>query len=443
MERHRRRASTPARTDVTVTARTRASPTRSCTASLRERGHRPPTDQLPDIVYLEDTQPQVMVDSGQVLPAQSCMRRPTDYDIDRHRAGRCAATYIGRRRPLPRLHQRVDAGPLLQPGPLRCGPGSTPTTRPAPSRRSTRPAAGAEGRRRLRPAASLQDQPLVLRDLADRRRRRRSSTTATAGTARPPRPTFDTPRPRIDLFELLKQMNDEGLLNPFADTEGSIDHYLALVSQDSSMLDRDVDRGRPRSTTPSAALDPGRQARASTTSASTASTSSPGRAPSPASRSPGQVPDRAAAPSTSSTPPSPRSRPRSWKFLEYMLEPEQRPAWHIQGGYLPVVEDGGRGPRVQAFWQDALAGRAAARPSTSADGRPRLPRPADRALHRLRRRVEAAMEAVLLDGADVDDALRRARSDEVTRVARALRARSDDRGRPAHGRSHGLRARVA
>ena len=37
-------------------------------------------------------------------------------------------------------------------------------------------------------------------------------------------------------MELLQQMNDEGLLNVFANTEGGIDQYLALVTQDSSML---------------------------------------------------------------------------------------------------------------------------------------------------------------------------------------------------------------
>jgi sn-glycerol 3-phosphate transport system substrate-binding protein len=48
-------------------------------------------EQLPDVIYLEDTQLQAMVDAGQVLPA---------------------------RRALPRLHERVDAGALLQQGPL-------------------------------------------------------------------------------------------------------------------------------------------------------------------------------------------------------------------------------------------------------------------------------------------------------------------------------------
>ncbi|MGH2474876.1 MAG: hypothetical protein ACRDIL_06385, partial [Candidatus Limnocylindrales bacterium] len=37
-------------------------------------------DQLPDLIYLEDTQLQVMVDSGQVLPAQSCMEA-ANYDL--------------------------------------------------------------------------------------------------------------------------------------------------------------------------------------------------------------------------------------------------------------------------------------------------------------------------------------------------------------------------
>jgi len=37
-------------------------------------------DQLPDMIYLEDTQLQAMADSGKVLPAQACMEA-ADYDI--------------------------------------------------------------------------------------------------------------------------------------------------------------------------------------------------------------------------------------------------------------------------------------------------------------------------------------------------------------------------
>jgi len=36
--------------------------------------------QLPDVIYLQDTELQAMIDSGQVLPAQSCMDA-ADYDI--------------------------------------------------------------------------------------------------------------------------------------------------------------------------------------------------------------------------------------------------------------------------------------------------------------------------------------------------------------------------
>ena len=47
--------------------------------------------------------------------------------------------------------------------------------------------------------------------------------------------TFDTAEGK-DVMEWLKQMDEEGLLNAFAPTEGSVDHYLALITQQSSML---------------------------------------------------------------------------------------------------------------------------------------------------------------------------------------------------------------
>ena len=47
--------------------------------------------------------------------------------------------------------------------------------------------------------------------------------------------TFATPE-ADDLVGLLQKMNDDGLLNAFANTEGTIDQYLALATQQSSML---------------------------------------------------------------------------------------------------------------------------------------------------------------------------------------------------------------
>src|SRR5690606_40986675 len=47
--------------------------------------------------------------------------------------------------------------------------------------------------------------------------------------------TFATPAGE-EVMGRLVAMQDEGLLNAFAATEGGIDHYLALVTQDSSML---------------------------------------------------------------------------------------------------------------------------------------------------------------------------------------------------------------
>jgi len=47
--------------------------------------------------------------------------------------------------------------------------------------------------------------------------------------------TFDS-APAQELFGDLKRMDDEGLLNAFPVTDGSIDHSLALINEDSSML---------------------------------------------------------------------------------------------------------------------------------------------------------------------------------------------------------------
>ena len=73
-------------------------------------------ERLPNIVYLEDIQLGKMVDSNTVLPAQSCMEAD-DYDmreiLPAVRAGFSVDDVL-----YP-VHERLDADPLLQQGPLR------------------------------------------------------------------------------------------------------------------------------------------------------------------------------------------------------------------------------------------------------------------------------------------------------------------------------------
>jgi ABC-type glycerol-3-phosphate transport system substrate-binding protein len=89
-----------------------------------------------------------------------------------------------------------------------------------------------------------------------------------------------------------------------------------------------------------------------------------------------------------------------------MLQPANAQAWHLSGGYLPIVKSVQEEPDVQAFWQDELAGvllKPAVDQLAGAD--PDEPGPLVGPFPDFADEVEQAIEAVLLDDADPATAL--------------------------------------
>ena len=112
----------------------------------------------------------------------------------------------------------------------------------------------------------------------------------------------------------------------------------------------------------------------------------------------------------------PAEQAAAWKLLEFMLQPANAQAWHVSGGYLPVVKAVNDEPEVQAFWTDDLAGvllKPAADQLDNAD--PDEPGPLIGPYPDFADAVEAAIEAVLLDDADPATALADARTRSPSR----------------------------
>jgi sn-glycerol 3-phosphate transport system substrate-binding protein len=365
-------------------------------------------DQLPDVIYLEDTQLQVMVDGGQVLPAQACMEA-AGYDV----------TDIE-----PVARSKYTVGDVLYPGYMNVStpvlyynkahwvkagldPNDPPQTLDE-----------IETQARALKDAGVSERPLSFKadrwffetwltgigeDIVNNGNGRDAPATEA---------TFATPA-ADDLGGWLQRMNDEGLLNPFADTEGSIDHYLALATQQSSML---IETSTASATIADAlggnltAAEAGADFDASVldkTELVPASGAMPGI------EAAGKVFPTGGAFYILNTS-EPAQQAASWKFLEFMLQPEIAKVWHLNGGYLPIVKAVEEDPQVQAFWRDDLAGtllHTAVEQLSDAD--PDLPGPligpyVDEALA-----IENALDAVLFDNQDVGESLARAQ-DEVT-----------------------------
>jgi sn-glycerol 3-phosphate transport system substrate-binding protein len=365
-------------------------------------------DQLPDLIYLEDTTLQGLVDDGTVQPAQACMDAAGYELTDLEAAARGKYTvddvlypgYMNVSTPVLYYNKAhwVQAG--LDPD---NPPGTLDEVR--------------EQAQALKDAG-VSDRPLsftmdrwyfdtwlagVGQDVVD-------NDNGYGGRAT--EATFDTPEAR-DLLGFLQQMNDDGLLNPFSNTEGSIDQYLALAQEQSSML-----------IATSAASGTIRDALAGTLTAEQAGADVddsflaeadivPASGPFPGIEAPGRVFASGGA-FYMLNHSAPEQQAAAWRFLEFMLQPANALDWHVRGGYLPVVKAVADEPAVQAFRQDDVAGVLLS-PAVEqlADADPDLPGPLIGPYPDEKAAVEGAMEAIILDGADIDSTLAAAQ-DELT-----------------------------
>jgi sn-glycerol 3-phosphate transport system substrate-binding protein len=357
-------------------------------------------DQLPDLIYLEDTELQAMIDGGRVLPAQACMEA-AGYDI----------TEV---EPAVRGKYTVDG--VLYPGYLNASTpilyynkahwvqaGLDPDDPPETLDEVYEQA-------RALKEAGVSERPFVLKntrwffetwlsgvgiDMVDNNNGRAGRATEA---------TFDTPEAR-ELFELLQQMADEGLLNVFANTEGNIDHYLALVQEQSSMIVEtstasttiaDVLGGELTAAEAGVDFDESVVDRTSLV---------PATAPYPGIEAPGEVFTSGGAFFILNTS-DPAQQAASWKLLEFMLQPENAKEWHLSGSYLPIVKAVLDEQEVQDFWADTMAGVllvTAVEQLGNAD--PDRPGPLMGPYPDFADEVEGAMDAILLNGADVESTL--------------------------------------
>ena len=326
------------------------------------------TDQLPDMIYLEDTQLQAMADSGQVLPAQACMEA-ADYDLANLE---------------PAVRAKYSVDDVLYPGYMNV---STPVIYYNKShweQAGLDPEAPPETLDELyEMAVALKEAGVSEKPFSFKATRWFYETWLTGvgdeivnendgrdGLAT--EATFASEQGE-ELMTFLVKMNDEGLLNVFANTEGGIDHYLALITQESSMLletstasttIRDALGGAITAEQAGAEFD---------ASAMDLSVLVPGTGAFPGVDAAGRVFPSGGAFYLLNTS-EPVEQAGSWAFMEFMLDPANAKAWHLAGGYLPVFKAVQDEPEIQAFWEDDLAG-VLLQPACRAAGR-RRPRPA-------------------------------------------------------------------
>jgi sn-glycerol 3-phosphate transport system substrate-binding protein len=371
------------------------------------------TGQLPDLVMLESTQLQSLADGGLVLPAEACMEA-ADYD----------PTQIE-----PAVRSAFSVDDVLYPGYMnvtsqvlyynkahwvRAGldPDAPPTTLDEIY----------EQARALRDAG-VSDKPFSFKvshavfenwlsgegiEVVDEDNGHDGLATAA---------TFDDPV-AVDTLELLRKMEDEGLINVFSNAEGSIDHFLALVNQQSSMLIETSTAATTIAQAVSGNLTPAEAGVDFDASVIDRAELVPGTAPFPGLSGPGQVHPGGSGFFIVDTGP-PAEQAGAWRLLEFMLQPGNAAAWHVNGGYLPVVKAVADEPSVQAFWQDTMAG-VLLQPGVEqlADADPDLPGPLIGPYPDFTAGLERAVESVLFQDEDPATALADAQAQVTTSLER-------------------------
>jgi len=363
-------------------------------------------DQVPDMQYLEDTMLGELVDKGQVLPAQSCMEAD-DFDIK---------SII----PSARASYSVDG--VLWPAYMNV---STPVIyynkihfQKAGLDPNKPPTTIEEA---IKDAKIIKDKGVAPKPFAFLANEWFFDTWA-AGigqdvvnndngrTKVPTKATFNTPEMQGVLKEL-DQANKDGLLNPFPVTDGSIDHYLSLVTGQSSMV---IETSTASGTIAQVlggdltAEDAGIDFDASAIDTSKVV---PASGAFPGIEAPGKVYASGGAFYMMNTG-SPAQQAASWEFMKFMLQPDNARTWHIKGGYLPTLKSIADDPEVKKYQNTALDGlllKPAVEQLATAD--PDEAGPLVGPFTQFQKAVRGAMEGVLFSKKDPKDALSKAQSD--------------------------------
>lgn len=353
-------------------------------------------NDLPGIAILEDTNTEAVVDSGTVLPAQSCIDASgydtsdlVDSAVDFYSID--GALYPGTvNLSTPLLYyntnhfRRAGLDPADPPGTLA----------------EVRAAAEAIK------AAGVVDKPVVLNleswffetwmtgvgtGIVDNDNGRGAGETTAAA--------FDG-EPMREVVTWVRDMQADGLLEAIPNTPGQINHYLALAQQNGTMT--------LATSTAATSVEAFLAGDTSVTAGAGVSTEDIDLSalafdagPFPGLEAPGKVQIGGGAWYITNTTP-PEVQAAAWDFISWWNRPETQVIWHLEGSYLPFSKKAATDPEVVRSWTDDLSGRwlSVSYRQLTEGVDPTWPGPLIGPYDEFRKALEQAVDAVTLSGAD-------------------------------------------
>jgi sn-glycerol 3-phosphate transport system substrate-binding protein len=236
--------------------------------------------------------------------------------------------------------------------------------------------------------------------------------------------TFNGPE-ALELYTLLQQMNEEGLVAAFSATPGQISQYIAMVSQEASML---IETSSASTTI--AAILGGRASLSDLVESGDlgdiAATDIDlavdlDAAPFPGISEPGEVFIAGGAYYMMNTG-SEAEQAAAWEFMKFVNELDQQKTIHLKGSYLPISPEVLNDPEIQLVWETDPAGQwlATAHAQFAAID-PDAPGPSVGPFSEQRIIFNNSLEELLLGGADPATVL----NDAEEALTEALQAYAD------------------
>ena len=371
---------------------------------------------LPGIVYLENTTLRSMIDGGTVLPAGACMKAD-GYDPDQID-------------PAIRSYYTVDD--VMWPGYVNVNTQVLYYNKAAFARAALDPndppttLDELEATAEKLKAAGV-DKPLALKlshSFFEMWVSGGGGTVVNNSNGRdgsPTEATFAGEQGKATMDWLVK-MNKAGLLFPVSSTAGQIDQFTAVLTGKSAM----TIETSGAATTIAAFLSGDLSAKDATLAGvdvdpaqlKSAKTIIPASAAFPGLNGPGNIfPGGGAFFIVNKKDPAVQAA--AWKYLEFMLKPENGSKWLLEGSYLPVAKATAQLPEVEKFFAEDVAG-VLLNPSYQQFKQvdPFAPGPLIGPYSEVGKIIQKSMEGVLLGNDDPDAALTKAEADATASLKR-------------------------